>query len=118
MCQRLLTRFLILTPSPRFSAMNSTPALWRLDIIFQPLAPSVVDASPFSRVAGYFNNEQQIISADIRFSSSRDSSVFGSSGGGHFNSEVHPIQRSDLRREPLRRLDVLTYWRFQRCLFR
>jgi hypothetical protein len=47
--------------------MNSTPALSRLDIVFQPLAPSVVDPGPFSRVAGYFKDEELIISPDMRF---------------------------------------------------
>ena len=67
MCQRLLIRFLILTPASSFSAMNSTPALSRLNIVFQPLAPSVIDPDPFSRVAGYFKDEQLVISPDVRF---------------------------------------------------
>ena len=38
-----------------------------LDIILQPPAPSIVDPGPFSRVSGYFSDEELIISPDMRF---------------------------------------------------
>jgi hypothetical protein len=48
-----------------FSLLRAATGM--LDIVFQPLVPSVVDPGPFSRVAGYFNDEQLIINSNVRF---------------------------------------------------
>jgi hypothetical protein len=53
------------------STMSRTAALDRLtsklDIVFEPLAPSAVNTCPLSCIALYFNDEQLIIISDVRF---------------------------------------------------
>jgi hypothetical protein len=87
--------------------MNSTPALSRLDIVFQPLAPSVVDPGPFSRVAGYINDEQLICGPHWKaaISAHRDES----SGASFTDAESQMTTKRKRPRLNLRRSAILLH---------